>query len=115
MKRKDLTGYRFTDSNDIRHVIIAGYEGGEIAFKVCGKPESALNFCCDASVVNGKLSGSYQVSYTVSEKEFFAVVDNLNKDKLTPGKIASELKHTYYKIPTVFLNLVGETYLKGRK
>lgn len=112
MEQKDLTGKRFTDSTGISFVVLAGYEGKEIVFDETSG-ESPLGFCCDSVIKDGKLHCSYRATYTVTKKEFFAVIEKSNIKYAET--IVSELKNTYYKIPTVFLELVAQTYLKERK
>lgn len=115
MERKDLTGYRFTDSNVTAYKVLSGYEGSEAVYEECDKNEP-LYFCCDTKIVNGKLNRSYCVSYTVSKEEFFTETENLSEEKKKDADIiADALREKYYKIPTVFLRLVGEAYLKERK
>lgn len=116
MERKDLTGYTFTSCDGKTYVITAGCEDGEVAFEECVQSCSPLHFCCDAKPVQNGLRGAYNVSYTVSKEEFFAVIDAFcEQDKSCSEEIASALRMKYYKIPKVFLNLVGEMYLRERK
>ena len=113
MERKDLAGYRFERGRGNLYQIIAGYQYSEIAYERLGENEP-LFFCCDAEIVSGKLRGSYCVSYSVTKEEFFTEIESLSKDcKTDADTIASELKEKYYKIPTVFLKLVGEAWMKG--
>lgn len=114
MKRKDLSGYIFKGKDVTNYIVTAGYEDGEVAFEEVDNPQSTLHFCCDATVTDGKLKGSYQVSYTVSKEELFKTIDNFYENRNT-DEIAKALKSKYYKIPIVFLKLVGEAYLKERK
>lgn len=113
MERKDLAGYRFKGGSVVLYQIIAGYQNSEVAYEKLDKNEP-LFFCCDAEIVSGKLKGSYCVSYSVTKEEFFTEIESLSKDcKTDADTIASELKEKYYKIPTVFLKLVGEAWMKG--
>ena len=112
MKRKDLTGYRFVGSNGTEYRVLSGYEMAEVLYEEYGKNEPSL-FCCDAEILGDKLKGSYCASYTVSKEEFFAEIEALSEEnKKNADTIAAALKEKYYKIPTVFLYLVGEVGLK---
>ena len=114
MEKKDLTGYRFTDSRGVSGTIIAGCEATEAVSEEKGS--GLLHFCCGAKVVDGILRGAYHVCYTVTKEEFFADIEGLNKEeKKNADTIAAALREKYYKIPTVFLRLVGEGYLKGER
>lgn len=116
MERKDLTGYTFTSRDEKKYVITAGCEGRAIAFEPFGQSGSPLHFCCDAKIVQNGLRGSYNVSYTVSKEEFFAEIDTFcEEEKSDAREIATALRYKYYKIPTVFLTLIGEMYLRERK
>lgn len=113
MERKNLTGCRFTDNSGAEYQVLSGCEGAEIIYEVCGKSEPLL-FCCDAEIVDGRLKGSYCVSYTVTKEEFFAAIETLSEDnKINTDAISAALREKYYKIPTVFLRLVSEAYIKG--
>ena len=114
MERKNLSGCRFTYGG-IEYQVLSGYEGAEVVCEEYGKDEPLL-FCCDAFLVDGKLKSSYCVSYTVSLKEFFADIETLSEEaKRNADTIAAALREKYYKMPTVFLKLVGEVCLKGAK
>ena len=115
MKRKDLTGHRFVSSNGTECRVLSGCEGTEVLYEEYGKNEP-LFFCCDAEIVGDKLKGSYCASYTVAKEEFFAEIEVLSEEnKKNADIIAATLRERYYKIPTVFLRLVGEAYLKGEE
>ena len=111
MERRNLSGYRFYGKDNTEYIVVAGEEGSAIAYEALNNTEAPLYFCCDAKASDGKLSGSYQVSFTVSEAEFFSVIDSL-ENKNDKEEILSELKHRYYKIPKIFLSLVFELYEK---
>ena len=114
MEQKDLTGCRFT-YGEVEYQVLSGYEGAEVICEEYGKDEPLL-FCCEAFIAEGKLKSSDCVSYTVTKKEFFADIEALSEEsKRNADTIASALREKYYKIPTVFLKLVGEAYLKGAK
>lgn len=110
MTRKDLTGSTFFDKNGVEYVVTAGCENSEIAFAEKTNGNAPLWFCCDARILNSRLYGSYKVSYTVSKAEFF----NNIQINTSAEETAVCLKEKYYKIPTVFLRLVAEMYLKER-
>lgn len=114
MEQKNLTGYRFR-SGKAECQVLSGYEGAEIVYEEYGKNEP-LYFCCGAKITDGRLNGSYFVSYTVTKEEFFAEIEALSEEnKKNADIIAAALKEKYYKIPIVFLKLVGEAYLEGVK
>lgn len=116
MQQKNLTGYIFKGSSNIDYVVLSGYEGNGIVFEQIDIENSPLQFCLDAYLSSGKMKGSYFVSYTVSKKEFFSEIESFTEEnKKDADTIASALKEKYYKIPTVFLKLVGEAWLKERK
>ena len=116
MERKDLTGIRFKSTNGKDYVILSGYQKGEIIYEECGNPNAPLNFCCDAQIINNHLKGSYCVNYTITKEEFFAVIDILDdKNKGYINTITSALRERFYKIPTVFLKLIVQAYLKERE
>lgn len=108
MNRNDLTGRTFSGKNGIEYVVVAGCENGEIAFVEKSNRDTPLFFCCDARIEHNRLYGSYKVSYTVSKAEFFNAIDS--KESIDEAVI--QLKEKFYKIPTVFLKLVAEMYLK---
>lgn len=113
MNGKNLTGSIFKSRDGKEYIITAGKEKGEIAFEEIGNTDATLNFCCDALIFDGRLKGTYFVNYTVSKKEFFESIDGFSqKEKINAETIASALKRKYYKIPTVFLKLVGEMYVR---
>lgn len=115
MERKNLTGCRFTDRSKTEYRVLSGHEGAEIVYEAIDRNEPLL-FGCDTNFVEGKLKCSYKVSYTVTKEEFFACIEELSEEsKRNADTIAAALKEKYYKIPTVFLRLVGEAYLKGVK
>lgn len=115
MEQKDLTGYKFAYGRETEYQVLSGYEGAEVICEEYGKDEPLL-FCCNAFIVDGKLKNSYCVSYTVTKEEFFAAIEGLSEElKRNADTIAAALRKKYYKIPTVFLKLVGEAYLKGAK
>ena len=115
MEQKDLIGCRFTYDGKSEYQILSGYEGAEAVCEEYGKDEPLL-FCCDAFLVDGKLKSSYCISYTVTKEEFFADIEGLSEElKRNADTIASALREKHYKIPTVFLKLVGEVYLKGAR
>ena len=112
MERKDLVGYRFEGGSDDLYQVIAGYQHSEVVYEKLGNNEP-LFFCCDAEIVSGKLKGSYCVSYSVTKEEFFAEIESLSGEcKTDADTMASELKEKYYKIPIVFLKIVGIMWLK---
>lgn len=112
MDTNDLKGRTF-EKDGKRYIICAGKAGGEIAFEEAGNAEAVLRFCCDASLSENRLFGTYFVTYMVTKSTFFPKIDALSKDRKTDAdKIASALKDTYYRIPRVFLRLVGEMYLQ---
>lgn len=114
MKRKDLTGIKFKSTNGKECVILSGYQNSDIVYEECGISDALLNFCCDAQIINNHLKGSYCVSYTVTKEEFFTEIETLSEEnKENADTIAAALRKKYYKIPTVFLKLVGEVYLEG--
>ena len=104
--KKNLIGRIFTGTNNKEYIVLSGYEDQEIAFVEKDNPNEQLYFCCDAKIENGGLYSSYKVSYTVNKNEFFSVIDEENP--------LNSLKQKYYKIPTVFLNLVVEVYFYER-
>ncbi len=111
MEKKDLTGIKFKSTNEKEYVILSGYQNSEIVYEECNT-EQPLLFCCDARVVNGRLIGAYFVSYTVTKKEFFDVIDKFdNEQKNDINSIASALRRKYYKIPMVFLKLVANAWI----
>ena len=115
MEQKNLTGYSFKDDIGVYYRVLAGYEGSEIVYEESGK-NAPLCFCSDAKIVDDKLKASYRVSYTVTKEEFYAEIESFCEEKKKDAAaIASALREKYYKIPTVFLKLVGEVYLKGEK
>lgn len=112
METNDLKGRTF-EKDCKRYVICAGKEGGEIAFAEAGNAEAVLRFCCDARLSENRLFGTYFVTYMVTKSAFFQKIDALSKAQKTDAdNIASALKDTYYRIPRVFLRLVGEMYLQ---
>lgn len=114
METNDLKGRTF-EKDGKPYVICAGKEGGEIAFEESGNPEAVLRFCCDAKISENRLFGTYFVTYMVTKSTFFQKIDALSKAQKTDADtVASALKDTYYRIPRVFLRLVGEMYLKER-
>lgn len=114
MEQKNLTGYRFR-SGKVEYQVLSGCEGTEIVYEEYGKNEP-LYFCCDARIADGRIKGSYAVSYTVTKEEFFAAIEVLSEeDKKNADTIVAALRKKYYNIPTVFLRLVGEAYLKGKE
>lgn len=116
MKRKDLTGIKFKSTNGKEYVIISGYQNSEIVYEEFGISDALLNFCCDAQIINNHLKGSYCVNYTITKEEFFAVIDTLDdKNKGDINTITSALRERFYKIPTVFLKLIVQAYLKERE
>lgn len=111
MKNSNLTGHTFEDKYGKIYVIIAGNDGGVIAYENIKAPESSLLFCCDAFVKDGKLHGSYFVNYTVSKTEFFKVIEEFSEqEKSCTETITFALRKKYYKIPTIFLKLVCEAW-----
>lgn len=114
MERKDLTGRRFIGSNSKEHLILAGCESKEVVFEECDSVDTILEFCCDAKLVDGKLYGTNHTAYAVTKNEFFKTIHSIAEEsKADIDTLTSELRKKYYKIPTAFLNLVGEAYLKG--
>lgn len=112
METNDLKGQTF-EKDGKRYVICAGKEGGEIAFAEAGKEGTVLRFCCDARLSENRLFGTYFVTYMVTKSTFFQKIDALSKvQKTDADTIASALKSDYYRIPRVFLRLVGEMYLQ---
>ena len=112
METNDLKGQTF-EKDDKRYVICAGKEGGEIAFAEAGNTEAVLRFCCDAELSGDCLFGTYFVTYMVTKNTFFNKIDALSKYRKTDADtIASALKSDYFRIPRVFLRLVGEMYLQ---
>lgn len=112
METNDLKGQTF-EKDGKQYVICAGKEGGEIAFEEAGNAEAVLRFCCDAELSGDRLFGTYFVTYMVTKNTFFQKIDALSKArKADADTIASALKDTYYRIPRVFLRLVGEMYLQ---
>ena len=115
MNNNDLTGRRFEDKDGTEYVIAAGNEGEAIAYEDIKNPNAPLFFCCDAFVIDNRLRGTYFVSYTVSKAEFFKVIEQFSEqEKACADTIASSLRKKYFKIPTVFLRLVGEMYGKDK-
>ena len=114
MERKDLAGIKFKSTKGKEFVILSGYKNSEIIYEECNS-NTPLLFCCDAKIIDGKLNGSYCVSYTVPKEEFFAVIENLTEEKKKDADaIACALREKYYKIPTVFLKLVVQAYIQER-
>ena len=114
MNNNDLTGRRFEDKDGTEYVIAAGKEGEAIAYEDIKSPNAPLYFCCDAFVTDNRLCGTYFVNYTVSKAEFFKVIEQFNEqEKMSVETIVSALRRKYFKIPTVFLYLVGEMYRKN--
>lgn len=112
METNDLKGQSFKKDGK-RYVICAGKAGGEIAFAEAGNTEAVLRFCCDAELSGDCLFGTYFVTYMVTKNTFFNKIDALFKDRKTDADtIASALKSDYYRIPRLFLRLVGEMYLQ---
>lgn len=112
METNDLKGQTF-EKDGKRYVICAGKEGGKIAFAEAGNTEAVLRFCCDAELSGDCLFGTYFVTYMVTKNTFFNKIDALSKDwKTDADTIASALKSDYFRIPRVFLRLVGEMYLQ---
>lgn len=115
MEQKNLTGYSFKGDGGKLYRVLAGCEDSEIVYEECGK-NAPLCFCSDAKILGDKFKGSYRVSYTVTKEEFFAEIGSFCEvKKKNADTIASALREKYYKIPTVFLKLIGEVYLKGEK
>lgn len=108
MKENSLKGECFTGRDGTKYIVEAGIKNGAVAFRETGNADAPLQFCCEAEIKNGKLHGTYFVSYTVSKAEFFCVLHGEKTEKT----VVDALKRTYYKIPTVFLKLVGEMYLQ---
>ena len=116
MERKDLTRIKFESTNGKEYVILSGYQNSEIVYEECRNPNAPLNFCCDAQIINNHLKGSYCVNYTVTKEEFFVVIEALkDKNKGDINTITSALRERFYKIPTVFLKLIVQVYLKERE
>lgn len=112
METNDLKGQTF-EKDGKRYVICAGKAGGEIAFAEAGNTEAVLRFCCDAELSGDCLFGTYFVAYMVTKNTFFNKIDALSKDRKTDADtIASALKSDYFRIPRMFLRLVGEMYLQ---
>ena len=112
METNDLKGQTF-EKDGKRYVICAGKAGGEIAFAEAGNTEAVLRFCCDAELSGDCLFGTYFVTYMVTKNTFFNKIDALSKDRKTDADtIASALKSDYFRIPRMFLRLVGEMYLQ---
>ena len=112
METNNLKGQTF-EKDGKRYVICAGKAGGEIAFAEAGNTEAVLRFCCDAELSGDCLFGTYFVTYMVTKNTFFNKIDALSKDRKTDADtIASALKSDYFRIPRVFLRLVGEMYLQ---
>ena len=112
METNDLKGQTF-EKDGKRYVICAGKAGGAIAFAEAGTEGAVLRFCCDAELSENRLFGTYFVTYMVTKNTFFQKIDALSKDRKTDADtIASALKSDYYRIPRVFLRLVGEMYLQ---
>lgn len=115
MNNNNLTGCKFKGKDGTEYIIVAGKKGGAIAYEEIKNSNAPLNFCCDAFVTDNRLHGTYFVSYTVSKAEFFKVIDQFSEqEKACVETIASALRKKYFKIPTVFLHLVGEMYIKKR-
>lgn len=111
MKNSNLTGHTFEDKYGKVYVIIAGNEGGAIAYEDVNSTNAHLLFCCDAFVTDNRLHGTYFVNYTVSKNEFFKVIEEFSEqEKESVESIVFALRERYYKIPTVFLKLVGEAW-----
>ena len=110
METNDLKGQTF-EKDGKRYVICAGKAGGEIAFAEAGNTEAVLRFCCDAELSGDCLFGTYFVTYMVTKSTFFNIIDALSKDRKTDAE-TSALKSDYFRIPRVFLRLVGEMYLQ---
>lgn len=116
MNNNDLTGRRFKDKDGTEYVIAAGNEGEAIAYEDIKNPDAPIYFCCDAFVTDNRLRGTYFVSYTVSKAEFFKVIEQLSEqEKTCVETIISALQKKYFKIPTLFLRLIGEVYMKERE
>lgn len=116
MKRKDLTRVKFKGADGKEYIILSGQQNSEIVYEESGISDAFLNFCCDAQIINNHLKGSYCVNYTITKEEFFAVIDILDdKKKGDINTITSELRERFYKIPTVFLKLIVQVYLKERE
>lgn len=114
MERKDLTGCRFVGSNSKEHLILAGCESKEVVFEECDSEGTTLVFCCDAKLVDGRLYGTNHTAYAVTKNEFFKTIHRFaDVQKSNIDTLTSELRKKYYKIPTAFLKLVSEMYLKG--
>lgn len=112
METNDLKGQTF-EKDGKRYVVCAGKAGGEIAFAEAGNTEAVLRFCCDARISENRLFGTYFVTYMVTKSTFFKKINTFsNAQKTDADTIASVLKDTYYRIPRVFLRLVGEMYLQ---
>lgn len=112
METNDLKGRTF-EKDGKQYVICAGKAGGEIAFEEAETEGAVLQFCCDAELSENRLFGTYFVTYTVTKNTFFKKIDAFsNAQKTDADAIASGLKSTYYRIPRVFLRLVGEMYLQ---
>ena len=112
METNGLKGQTF-EKDGKRYVICAGKAGGEIAFAEAGNTEAVLRFCCDAELSGDCLFGTYFVTYMVTKNTFFNKIDALSKDRKTDADtIASALKSDYFRIPRMFLRLVGEMYLQ---
>lgn len=106
MKKNDLTNKTFKNLDGTEYVVLAGYENGEIVFVEKDNPNAELYFACDAKIENSRLYSSYKVSYTLTKNEFFSAIKGINT--------LDELKRQYYKIPTVFLKLIINLYLREK-
>ena len=104
--KNGLTNKIFIGTDGTEYVVLAGCEDKEIVFVEKTNPDAELYFACDAKIENSRLYSSYKVSYTVTKDEFFNAIVGI--DPLV------ELKQKYYKIPTVFLNLIVDLYLKEK-
>lgn len=116
MNNNDLTGRRFKDKDGTEYVVAAGNEGDVIAYEDIKNPNAPLYFCCDAFVTDNRLRGTYFVNYTVTKEEFFKVIEQFSEqEKMSVETIVSASRKKYFKIPTLFLRLIGEVYMKERE
>lgn len=75
-------------------------------------------FFIEPTMKNEKISCSCTFSYTVTRNEFFkAIHEIIEKKEVLPydkDKLASELRHKYYKIPPMMIMLIVNAYLDSR-
>lgn len=75
-------------------------------------------FFIEPTMKNGEINSKCIFSYTVTKNEFFTAIDEIveNKEGLMDDKdkLASELRHKYYKIPQMMIMLIVNSYLDSR-